>query len=42
MFKNLINKLKFQKTTRKNPGNVYIPTEFEVTERKKDVDANEK
>lgn len=42
MFKKLTNKLKFNKTKKENPGNVYIPSEFEVTERKKDVDANEK
>lgn len=29
-------------STPKNPGNVYIPTEFEVEERKKDVDENKK
>jgi len=43
MFKNLVNKLKMQnKKQQKNPGNVYIPNNFEVEERKKDVDANEK
>ena len=42
MFKNLANKLKFSKTKKKNPGNVYIPNELEVTERKKDVDDNHK
>lgn len=42
MFKKLTNKLKFSRTKRQNPGNVNIPSEFEVTERKKDVDANEK
>lgn len=42
MFKNLVNKLKYKKSTKENPGKVYIPKEFEVTERKKDVDANEK
>jgi len=42
MFKNLINKLKFSKTKKGNPGNVYIPDESEVVERKKDVDANKK
>lgn len=42
MFKNLVNKLKFNKSKEENPGKVYIPNELEVTERKKDVDANEK
>lgn len=43
MFKNLVNKLKMQnKKQQQNPGNVYIPNNFEVEERKKDVDANEK
>ncbi len=42
MFKNLVNKLKYKKSKKDNPGKVYIPNEFEVTERKKDVDANEK
>lgn len=42
MFKNLLNKIKYNKTKKQNPGNVYIPDNFEVTERKKDVDANEK
>lgn len=42
MLKNLLNKLKYSKTKKSNPGNVYIPDEFEVSERKKDVDANEK
>lgn len=39
---NLVNKLKMRNTKSTNPGNVYIPNEFEVEERKKDVDANEK
>lgn len=41
----LVNKLKMRNTKNSknsNPGNVYIPNEFEVEERKKDVDANEK
>ena len=38
----LINRLKMRNSVPTNPGNVYIPTEFEVEERKKDVDANEK
>ena len=42
MFKKLTNKLKYKQTQKKNPGNVYIPTELEVIERKKDVDDNEK
>lgn len=42
MLKNLLNKLKYSRTKKDNPGNVYIPDEFEVSERKKDVDANEK
>ncbi|MDF2676450.1 MAG: hypothetical protein K0Q97_750 [Bacillota bacterium] len=44
MFKSLVNKLKMtnKKGQNQNPGNVYIPTEQEVVERKKDVDANEK
>jgi hypothetical protein len=45
MLKNLINKLKMKNKNediRNNPGKVYIPDEFEVEERKKDVDANEK
>lgn len=42
---NLVNKLKMRNTKNSknaNPGNVYIPNDFEVEERKKDVDANEK
>lgn len=42
MFKNLTNKFKMRNRKPTNPGNVYIPDEFEVEERKKDVDANEK
>lgn len=42
MFKNLVNKLKMKNKTPENPGNVYIPNNFEVEERKEDVDANEK
>jgi len=42
MFKNLLNKMKYKKTKKQNPGNVYIPDELEVTERKKEVDSNEK
>ena len=42
MFKNLLNKIKYNKTKKQNPGNVYIPDDFEVSERKKDVDANGK
>ncbi|WP_313346114.1 hypothetical protein [Sedimentibacter sp.] len=38
----LVNKLKMRNSTMENPGNVYIPTDFEVEERKKDVDANDK
>ena len=38
----LVNKFKMRNTKNTNPGNVYIPNEFEVEERKKDVDANEK
>lgn len=37
----LINKLKMKNSTKENPGNVYIPNDFEVEERKKDVDQNE-
>lgn len=42
---NLVNKFKMRNNKNlknSNPGNVYIPNEFEVEERKKDVDANEK
>lgn len=42
MFKSLVNKIKYSKSKKDNPGKVYIPDEFEVTERKKDVDDNEK
>jgi hypothetical protein len=42
VFKKLTNKLKMKNSRPTNPGNVYIPEEFEVEERKKDVDANEK
>lgn len=42
MFKKLINRFKMTNKKPENPGNVYIPNEFEVEERKKDVDANEK
>lgn len=42
MLKNLLNTLKYKNSKKENPGNVYIPDEFEVTERKKDVDANKK
>ena len=42
MFKKLTNKLKMKNRKPTNPGNVYIPGEFEVQERKKDVDENEK
>ena len=42
MFKKLTNKLKMQNKNLKNPGNVYEPDNFEVEERKEDVDANEK
>ncbi|WP_326910613.1 hypothetical protein [Sedimentibacter sp. MB31-C6] len=42
MFKNLLNKLKMKNSQVQNPGNVYIPDELEVEERKEDVDANEK
>lgn len=42
MLKKLTNKLKMKNKKPANPGNVYIPGEFEVEERKKDVDANEK
>lgn len=38
----LVNRLKMRNNAPTNPGNVYIPTEFEVEERKEDVDANEK
>ncbi len=38
----LVNKLKMRNNVPTNPGNVYIPNEFEVEERKKDVDANPK
>lgn len=38
----LVNKLKMRNSVTTNSGNVYIPDEFEVEERKKDVDANEK
>lgn len=38
----LVNKLKMKNTTQTNPGNVYIPNDFEVEERKKDVDENQK
>lgn len=42
MLKFLTNKLKMTNKKETNPGNVYIPTQFEVEERKKDVDANQK
>lgn len=42
MFKNLINKFKMVNKKQLNSGNVYIPTEQEVVDRKKDVDENEK
>lgn len=42
MFKKLTNKLKMRNKKPSNPGNVYIPSEFEVEERKKDVDENKK
>lgn len=42
MFKKLTNKLKMRNKKPTNPGNVYIPGELEVEERKKDVDENEK
>lgn len=42
VFKKIINKFKMKNRKQQNPENVYIPSEFEVTERKKDVDANEK
>lgn len=42
MFKKLTNKLKMRNKKKTTPDNVYIPGEFEVEERKKDVDANEK
>ncbi len=38
----LVNRLKMRNSTEANPGNVYIPNDFEVEERKNDVDANEK
>ncbi len=38
----LVNRLKMKNNKKTNPGNVYIPDDFEVEERKKDVDANEK
>lgn len=38
----LVNKLKMKNNAPTTPGNVYIPNEFEVEERKKDVDANHK
>ncbi|GEM_PF-444396 len=38
----LVNRLKMRNSTSTNPGNVYIPDDFEVEERKKDVDDNEK
>ncbi len=38
----LVNRLKMKNIKETNPGNVYIPDDFEVEERKKDVDANEK
>ena len=38
----LVNRLKMRNTKKTTPGNVYIPADFEVEERKKDVDANEK
>ena len=38
----LVNRLKMRNNVPINHGNVYIPSEFEVEERKKDVDANEK
>lgn len=37
-----VNKFKMRNSKSLNPGNVYIPNDFEVEERKKDVDANEK
>ena len=42
MFKSLVNKIKMTNKKQDNPGNVYIPNNFEVEERKEDVDANEK
>jgi len=42
MWKNLLNKIKFNKSKKQTPGNVYISNEFEAKERKEDVDANEK
>lgn len=42
MFKKLTNTFKMKNKKSTNPGNVYIPGEFEVEERKKDVDENEK
>jgi hypothetical protein len=42
MFKKLTNKLKMKNKRPVIPENVYIPGEFEVEERKKDVDENEK
>ena len=42
MFKKLTNKLKMKNRKPANPGNVHTPGEFEVQERKKDVDENEK
>jgi hypothetical protein len=42
MFKKLTNKLKMKYRRSANPGNVNIPGEFEVQERKKDVDNNKK
>lgn len=42
MFKKLTNILKMKNKKPNNPGKVYIPTEFEVEERKKDVDQNKK
>ena len=41
MIKKLVNKFKMRNKKPANPGNVYIPGEFEVEERKKDVDDNE-
>jgi len=42
MWKNLLNKMKYNNTKKENPGNVYISSGFEAEERKKDVDSNEK
>lgn len=47
MFKDVMNKIKQKKNknsvdNKRNDGNVYIPPEIEVIQRKHDVDENQK